>query len=349
MVDAAAFASIGYTPYVYYTGFAGNYTAVESGHDGWVQTGLIVDGQAKAVNATAQVHVNYTSGETHTVTYGNFQCYLVTGSKVNDTNGNGVADSGEGTIAGWTIQLYRNGNLYATTTTGSDGKYTFGPLCQGGSFVVKEVNKDGWTQTGNKDYSFTAKSGVSRTNLVFTNHKNDTRSSPSCLLLCLHLQPPTSVNLDANLNFNAAAAVDAGAFALDCTDLVAAVRTTVSADVDATVDTDAGCGCNPNETDAALAVAVDTAVDTTASANASGNSSPPPCTSACGTSPPPCSSACDSGPSTATDVSADASADVAADVAADVVGGACGCDTADVGADLAADASAAVGADVVLT
>jgi len=86
VVDAAAFASIGYTPYVYYTGFAGNYTAVESGHDGWVQTSLIVDGVAKAVNATAQVHVNYTSGETHTVTYGNFQCYLVTGSKVNDTS-----------------------------------------------------------------------------------------------------------------------------------------------------------------------------------------------------------------------------------------------------------------------
>src|SRR6185295_4661911 len=88
VVDAAGAASYGFTPYLYYTGFAGNYTAVEGSESTLVQTAHIVDGTAKAVNPSAKVVVNYTSGETHTVVFGNFRQFTVTRSKVNDANGN---------------------------------------------------------------------------------------------------------------------------------------------------------------------------------------------------------------------------------------------------------------------
>lgn len=168
VTDPNSIASNGFSPYFYYPGFAGDYVVTEDPVDGWGQTALYVDGVSLTVSSTATVDVDYRSGETHNVIFGNFECFSVSGTKVNDRDGDGLWDDGEVTLAGWTIQLWRNGALYATTTTGSDGSYSF-EVCAGGSYQVKEVNQDGWTQTGTLSYSFTGASGTNRTGKDFFN------------------------------------------------------------------------------------------------------------------------------------------------------------------------------------
>lgn len=73
--------------------------------------------------------------------------------KWHDTNGNGVYDSGETGLPGWTIRLrISNGqggpySSYRTTTTASDGSYTFSSLDNGKFYEVTEVLQSGWSQT----------------------------------------------------------------------------------------------------------------------------------------------------------------------------------------------------------
>jgi len=92
-------------------------------------------------------------------------CAGKSGTKFEDSNGNGVRDTGEGALSGWTMNLYKDAgttgtldaaddndpNLagiqpFATTVTGSGGSYAFTAL-QNGNYIVCEVNKAGWTQS----------------------------------------------------------------------------------------------------------------------------------------------------------------------------------------------------------
>jgi len=76
----------------------------------------------------------------------------ITGVKWNDHNGDGVRDSDEPTLAGWTIYLDQNGNgqydegVDTKTTTGLGGSYSFTGLAAG-TYIVGEVVPDGWEQT----------------------------------------------------------------------------------------------------------------------------------------------------------------------------------------------------------
>lgn len=371
VVDEKGAVSTGFTSYLYYPGFKGNYTTVEATQDSWTQTALIVDGTAKTtLNTSAKVFVNYSSGEKHTVVYGNFKSFVVSGSKVKDANGNGVADSGESTLANWGIQLYRDGSLYASTTTGSDGKYSF-TVNKGGSYVVKEIQQNGWTQTGAKDYSFVGRSGTDHTGLVFTNIQNSTQTSPSCILLCIHLTLPVSVSVDLAVDVSA----DLGAGTSGCPTVTNLVSVQASVEADASTGTSSNCGCDSSTT-------LDVDIDVTADASVNTG-----CTSSCGTCDTGCgdtstgggscttscgdTSACDTGCS---DTSADVNVDVNVDVGVDVGGGctsscggsssggssggctsSCGGSTdtggctsgcSDTGADVGADVSVDVGADV---
>ncbi|HUI39690.1 MAG TPA: SdrD B-like domain-containing protein, partial [Methanothrix sp.] len=67
----------------------------------------------------------------------------ISGTKFNDVNGNGVRDSGEPGLAGWTVQLSRDGSVINATTTSQNGSYTFSNLAPG-SYRVSEVAQDGW-------------------------------------------------------------------------------------------------------------------------------------------------------------------------------------------------------------
>lgn len=75
----------------------------------------------------------------------------IQGSKWNDVNGNGVWDTGERALAGWTIYIdsVANGGLdpwELSTVTNANGQYTFSNLGPG-EYAIREVNQTGWRQT----------------------------------------------------------------------------------------------------------------------------------------------------------------------------------------------------------
>jgi uncharacterized protein (DUF2141 family) len=86
------------------------------------------------------------------VNFGNrLQTGTITGTKFNDTNGNGTQDTGEIGIPGVTIFLDTNNNGTPDTgetqvTTGTDGSYSF-PGLQTGTYNVREVVPTGFTAT----------------------------------------------------------------------------------------------------------------------------------------------------------------------------------------------------------
>jgi hypothetical protein len=75
----------------------------------------------------------------------------IEGIKWNDQNGDGVKNTGEAGLAGWTIYLdqNKNGTLdtgETSTTTDANGNYSFIGLAAG-NYTVAEVMKPGWQQT----------------------------------------------------------------------------------------------------------------------------------------------------------------------------------------------------------
>ncbi len=105
------------------------------------QTGFISSGAASyAATTTSGLNASsYDFGEVHPGT--------VSGEVYNDLNGNGVLDSGEPGLANWTVDLYRNGvGLVASTTTGSNGLFSFSAVGVG-SYTVEEVLESGYVET----------------------------------------------------------------------------------------------------------------------------------------------------------------------------------------------------------
>ncbi|MEG4627133.1 SdrD B-like domain-containing protein [Microcoleus sp. w1-18aA5] len=100
------------------------------------------------------VAVTLVAGQTTsaTVNFGNsLQAGTITGTKFNDTNGNGTQDTGEIGIPGVTIFLDTNNNGTPDTgetqvTTGTEGSYSF-PNLQTGTYNVREVIPTGFTAT----------------------------------------------------------------------------------------------------------------------------------------------------------------------------------------------------------
>jgi len=93
----------------------------------------------------------------------------ISGYKWNDENENGVWDSGEEGLSGWTIKL--SGDEVDSTVTSSSGYYIFDNLLPG-SYTVSETLKTGWTRTyptGSGTYSRTLNSGDNVQNLNFGN------------------------------------------------------------------------------------------------------------------------------------------------------------------------------------
>ncbi len=93
-------------------------------------------------------NVNLGAGGNPTVNFLNFQCATISGTKWEDTNGNGQRDINEVGLPNWTINLDKATNHEGSTTTGSDGSYSF-KVCQQGLYTVSETNPDTnvWYQT----------------------------------------------------------------------------------------------------------------------------------------------------------------------------------------------------------
>jgi hypothetical protein len=96
------------------------------------------------VTCTATDRCGNTASCSFTVTVLGFIC----GTKFHDLNGNGVRDSGEPGLPGWTIELVdpATNTVLQTVVTGPDGRYCFLGL-QLGNYIVREVLQPGWVNT----------------------------------------------------------------------------------------------------------------------------------------------------------------------------------------------------------
>jgi hypothetical protein len=128
---------------------AGTYTLGEQLPSGWVQT-------TPAGAGTYSVTVQPGQG-TFPMMFGNKQSGgptydgKICGSKWNDLNGNGLLDTAEQMLAGWTIYLDMNNNGQfdagePSQLTDSTGSFEFSGLAVG-SYTVAEQMQPGWTQT----------------------------------------------------------------------------------------------------------------------------------------------------------------------------------------------------------
>ena len=143
----------------------GVYTIEEIMQAGWYQT----EPQHPLFYTVTATSGASTSG----LDFGNFQLVNVSGYVYDDANGDGKYDSGDSYLAGWTVDLLdQSGNMVASTTTASDGSYSFSSLFPA-TFSVVAVPETNWVQTQPlypTDYSFTTMSGTNETNLIFGEH-----------------------------------------------------------------------------------------------------------------------------------------------------------------------------------
>ncbi|MEG4417055.1 DUF4347 domain-containing protein [Microcoleus sp. LAD1_D5] len=97
--------------------------------------------------------ITVTSGQDiANINFGNFQSSTISGQKFNDLNNNGVKDAGELGLGNWQIfldsitpdGLFQQGE--PTTITDAAGNYTLRDI-PAGTYQVREVQQNGWTQT----------------------------------------------------------------------------------------------------------------------------------------------------------------------------------------------------------
>jgi Ca2+-binding RTX toxin-like protein len=96
----------------------------------------------------------------------------IQGSGWNDSNGNGIWDTGEQPLAGWTVYIdsVNNGQLdpwELSTVTDANGQYTFTDLGTG-EYNIREVLQPGWQQTASPS-SFILGAGETLTDINFGN------------------------------------------------------------------------------------------------------------------------------------------------------------------------------------
>ncbi|HEX9093293.1 MAG TPA: SdrD B-like domain-containing protein, partial [Coriobacteriia bacterium] len=112
----------------------------------------------------------------------------VSGTKFNDVNANGVRDTGDAGLAGWTINLYRQTAgapaasalvtpavpagyaLVDSTTTAADGSYAFANLLPG-TYFLAETAKTGWNRTVGAGAAFAVADGSAVTGRDFGNNE----------------------------------------------------------------------------------------------------------------------------------------------------------------------------------
>jgi len=147
----------------------GVYAIREVLQDGWTQS------------APAPVHtysVNLTSQATESdVDFGNYTSGTVTGYKWHDRDSDGAWDGrgtadGEVGLADWTIQAMRGDTVVESTETVADGSYTLD--LEPGTYTIREVPKDGWTQSApsGSTYTVTVVSQGSTAEKNFGNYAN---------------------------------------------------------------------------------------------------------------------------------------------------------------------------------
>lgn len=129
---------------------------VEEPHPQPCPVGLFHFNTVGAALANSAITVLHWNGAFISVVCGNFSdgggtgpIPRITGVKYEDLNGDGNRDAGEPGLEDWTIRLRYEGKLVASTTTASNGAYSFQLNAEklpigAGKFAVEEVLKPGW-------------------------------------------------------------------------------------------------------------------------------------------------------------------------------------------------------------
>jgi Mg-chelatase subunit ChlD len=102
----------------------------------------------------------------------------VQGTKFQDTNNNGVQDSGEPGLPGWTIEIRDSAGNLTSLVTDDAGNYQ--TTLFAGDYTISEVQQDGWTQISPASGSHTVsiQAGSSTTDVDFGNHYENSCSVP---------------------------------------------------------------------------------------------------------------------------------------------------------------------------
>jgi hypothetical protein len=98
----------------------------------------------------------------------------ISGSVFNDLNGNGILNTGETGLSGWTVFLDTNNdgildNGELSTLTNTSGGYTFSNL-PAGTYIIRAIRPSGWSQTtptNNYGQHVTIVKGKNATNVLF--------------------------------------------------------------------------------------------------------------------------------------------------------------------------------------
>ena len=131
----------------------GLYTLTEELRSGWTPT------------APTSVEFNVVSaGAGYGHAFVNFQNPTITACKVKENDGT--------VVSGWTINLWKDGVLFDTKTTGTNGCYTW-TITAAGSYQVKEGARNFWTPVGPTESAiFVVTSGSGPYPVTtFTNHR----------------------------------------------------------------------------------------------------------------------------------------------------------------------------------
>ncbi|MBM4165338.1 MAG: T9SS type A sorting domain-containing protein [Ignavibacteria bacterium] len=116
---------------------AGSYTISEESQNGWMQTLPLFGGNYNInVGASTIVFSDYN--------FGNFQFGSMSGTKFNDTDGDGMKEVGEVGLENWKIKI--SGPMNDSVFTDANGNYTFSNLIAG-TYTVSEIVQSGWVQT----------------------------------------------------------------------------------------------------------------------------------------------------------------------------------------------------------
>ena len=113
----------------------GTYRVYEVQQTGWVRT----------VPVQEYYTVTLTTSPSRENIFGN-KLLAISGVKFEDLNGNSAKDSDDPGLEGWTIKLKKDGTEVASTSTNTDGTYSFTGIAPG-SYTVEEDSKQGWAQS----------------------------------------------------------------------------------------------------------------------------------------------------------------------------------------------------------
>jgi uncharacterized protein (DUF2141 family) len=161
---------------------AGNYRVTVTPQPNWVRT-FDLDGIVTAHTAVASL----TRGQNRVdVDFGYVFCPPAVlgsiGDRVwKDYDADGVQDSGEHGLVGWTVTLIRNGTVLSSQNTGANGSYLFNNLAAG-TYTVQVTRKSGYTQTFDLDGLLTA--NVATATLGAGENRRDVDFGYTCFTAC---------------------------------------------------------------------------------------------------------------------------------------------------------------------